>query len=402
MMTTSSSLPDPDPEQATATAGGTAPHTVDRGITIVIPTFNEAANIDELLSQISAALPQGHDTSVLFVDDSTDDTPEGIRKAAARIPLPVSLYHRPDRAGGLGGAVMEGIMRTESRWIVVMDADLQHPPSLLPDLIDRGERSGAELVVASRYMDGGSRRGLDSWYRVLVSGASTSLAKALFPKALRGVSDPMSGYFAIRREVVDQAQHADAPRPLGYKILLELIVRCRPRMITELAYEFHARHAGESKSTLAEGLRFLHHLFRLRSSGAVGRAIAFGLIGLSGFLPNLAVLWALTHYTALHYTAANAIAHQFGMAWNFVLIDKVLYRGRRRLNARTRFVGFAALANADLVIGLPVTVLLVSGLGLSPVPATATTLVLVFALRFLCVDRFLYRRSEGVRGMPVR
>lgn len=371
-------------------------NTVDTGpdheITLVIPTFNEADNIPELLDQITAAVPPGREVTVLFVDDSTDDTPEIIEKEALRMPLKVSVHHRSVPVGGLGGAVMEGIDRSGSRWVVVMDADLQHPPALLPELIEQGEETGAELVVASRYAGGGDRSGLANRYRVLVSGASTSAAKLLFPKALREVTDPMSGYFAIRRDVIGRAQGSGAPRPLGYKILLELIVRCRPRSVAEVPYDFGVRHAGESKSTVREGLRFLRHLIRLRTtSGTPSRALAFGAIGLSGFLPNLALLWFLTRTTGLHHTAAEVIANQAGMVWNFVLIELLLYRGRKPMGPRARLLSFVALANLDLVARIPLTLLLVSGFGLTPVPATALAMVFVFALRFLCVDRFLYR-----------
>ncbi|MEV7868920.1 glycosyltransferase [Streptomyces sp. NPDC088124] len=363
----------------------------DRGVTVVIPTFNEAANIPELLSRISASVPPGQETSVLFVDDSTDDTPEVIEKEAVRLPLKVSVHHRAEPAGGLGGAVMEGIALSGSRWIVVMDADLQHPPALLPELIAKGEEAEAELVVASRYAGGGDHSGLGTRYRVLVSGVSTSVTKALFPRALRDVTDPMSGYFAIRRDLVGRAQGTGAVRPLGYKILLELIVRGRPRSVAEVAYNFGVRHAGESKSTVREGVRFLRHLLRLRSSGTPTRALAFGAIGLSGFLPNLAVLWALTHRTGLHYTAAEVIANQVGLLWNFVLIERLLYRGHKHMGPRTRLLSFVALANADLVARIPLMMLFVSGFGLTPIPATALAMALVFTLRFLCVDRFLYR-----------
>ncbi|MFF0221633.1 glycosyltransferase [Streptomyces sp. NPDC004629] len=390
-MTTSSSPSESRLEPSVPEADKATDSTAEHGVTIVIPTYNEAANIAELLSRISASVPPGQETSVLFVDDSTDDTPEVIQKEAARLPLEVSVHHRADPVGGLGGAVMEGIARSNTRWIVVMDADLQHPPALLPQLIAKGEESGAGLVVASRYTDGGNRSGLGSRYRVLVSGASTSLAKALFPRLLRDTSDPMSGYFAIRRELVGRAERSGALRPLGYKILLELIVRCRPHAIAEVAYDFGVRHAGESKSTVREGLRFLRHLIRLRTGGMPSRALAFGAIGLSGFLPNLAVRWVLTHSTDLHYATAEVVANQVGALWNFVFTDRLLYRGRGRLGRHTRLLSFIALANADLVVRIPLMVLLVSGVGLTPVPATAIALCLVSLLRFLCVDRFLYR-----------
>jgi dolichol-phosphate mannosyltransferase len=171
-------------------------------------------------------------------------------------------------------------------------------------------------------------------------------------------------------------------------------VRCRPRAVAEVPFDFGERFAGESKSTVREGLRFLHHLARLRLSGAPGRALAFGAIGASGFLPNLAVLWLLTHHTALHYTAAEVVANQFGVVWNFVLAEALIYRpGRapRRYGRSARLWGFVALANADLLARIPLMLLLVSQAGLTPVAATALALPTVFVLRFLCVDRFLYR-----------
>ena len=393
-MTTGAPRPVPPPALAAATTLPT--------VSLVVPTFNEAANIDELLSRICAALPPGGPAvEVLFVDDSTDNTPEVVRDAAMRCPIPVTVHHRSEPHGGLGGAVVEGIARTTAPWIVVMDADLQHPPHLVPELIAGGDRTGAELVVASRYADGGSRGGLAGGYRVLVSGASTFVAKAIFPRALRGVSDPMSGFFAIRREAVERGTRSEGLRPLGYKILLELAVRCRPRGVAELPYEFGERFAGESKSTIREGLRFLRHLALLRTAESRARMIAFGLVGASGFLPNLALLWLLIHGTGMHYIPAEIIANQAGLIWNFLIIDSLVYRDHRRQRRRSlRMLNFAALGNADLVVRIPLLALLVTALGIPPVPATALSLVVVFALRFVIVDRFLYRRRPPTGPSP--
>ncbi|MGW2919208.1 glycosyltransferase [Streptomyces angustmyceticus] len=371
-------------------------------VSLIVPTFNEAANIDELLDGVCAALPAGWDVEVLFVDDSTDDTPAVIQKAAVRCPVPVSVLHRDAPEGGLGGAVVAGIARTNRPWIVVMDADLQHPPGVLPELVEAGERTGAELVVASRYADGGSRGGLDGGYRMAVSGVSTMVTKALFPRLLRGVSDPMSGFFAIRREAVDRAGHGGGAgqdgglRPLGYKILLELAVRCRPRGVAEVPYEFGERFAGESKSTVREGLRFLRHLAELRSSDKRARMVAFGLIGVSGFVPNLLALWALTSATSLHYAVAEVLANQLGVLWNFALLDSLIYRDAKRGNWAGRLLGFAALSNADLLARIPLMMLLVERGGIGPVPATVVSLVVVFLVRFLLVDTLIYRRAGAM------
>jgi dolichol-phosphate mannosyltransferase len=231
-------------------------------ISLVIPTFNESANIGELLARLTTALPAQAPCEVIFVDDSTDDTPVVITEAAARSRLAVSVHHRELPEGGLGGAVALGLRQASAPWIVVMDADLQHPPTLVPDLVTAGQRADADLVVATRYADGGSRAGLDGGFRKFVSGGSTALAKVVFPRRLRNVSDPMSGFFAVRAASVD----ADLLQPLGYKILLELVVRCRLRQVTEVPYQFQDRFAGESKANFGEGLRFLRHLMVLRAS----------------------------------------------------------------------------------------------------------------------------------------
>lgn len=144
---------------APADAELTAPQVLTGSVTLVIPTFNEAGNIAELLRRLAAALPDHLPCEVLFVDDSTDDTPAVIEKAAADHPFPVSVLHRETADGGLGGAVVEGVKRADTDWIVVMDADLQHPPHLVPELVGEGLRTGADLVVASRYISGGSRPG---------------------------------------------------------------------------------------------------------------------------------------------------------------------------------------------------------------------------------------------------
>ncbi|MBT2458858.1 glycosyltransferase family 2 protein [Streptomyces sp. ISL-86] len=378
-------------------AGDPAPGSV----TLIIPTFNEAGNVEELLRRLAGFLPAHLPCEVLFVDDSTDDTPAVIEKAASECPFPVAVLHRETAEGGLGGAVVEGMLaigkeRAATDWIVVMDADLQHPPHLVPELVGEGERTGADLVVASRYIPGGSRAGLAGSYRVAVSRGATWLTKGLFPRALRGISDPMSGFFAMRRSVVT----ADALRPLGYKILLELAVRCRPAKVAEVPFVFQDRYAGESKSTAREGLRFLTHLAALRSATPVARMIGFGLIGLSGFVPNLAALWLLTH-AGMHYLPAEIVANQAGVLWNFVLIEALLFRDRRRHRHWADRVGrFALLANADLLLRIPLIAVFVGKFGMAVLPATALALVTTFVLRFAATEALVYlpRRSGRTSG----
>ncbi|MEU7320484.1 glycosyltransferase family 2 protein [Streptomyces griseoviridis] len=362
-------------------------------VTLVVPTFNESANIRELLRQIAESVPSQLPCEVVFVDDSTDDTPDVIREAARHCPFPVTVLHRAEPVGGLGGAVVEGLRAATSEWIVVMDGDCQHPPFLVPELVATGERTGAGLVVASRYIEGGSRAGLAGGYRVAVSRAATWLTKSLFPRGLRGISDPMSGFFAIRRADIT----ADTLKPLGYKILLELAVRGRPARVGEVPFVFQDRFAGHSKSGAREGLRFLRHLIGLRTASPAARLIGFGLIGASGFLPNLLGLWALTR-AGLHYVPAEIAANQLGVAWNLVLIEHLLFRDRRgHRRWWDRACRFALLANADLVLRIPLIALLVHRFGMGALGATALALAITFVLRFVGTEALVYlpRRGRG-------
>jgi dolichol-phosphate mannosyltransferase len=265
----------------------------------------------------------------------------------------------------------------------------------VPELVAAGERSRADLVVASRYIRGGSREGLAGGYRIAVSRGATWLTKALFPRRLRGISDPMSGFFAIRRSVVT----ADVLKPLGYKILLELAVRCRPEQVEETPFVFQERFAGESKSTAKEGLRFLGHLAALRTASPVARMLAFGLIGLTGFVPNLAALHALTS-AGMHYLPAEIVANQFGVAWNFLLIELLLFRHRREHRHWADRAGrFALLANADLLLRIPLIALFVSRLDMAVVSATALALLTTFVLRFAATEALVYlpRRTRRTK-----
>ncbi|WP_376697786.1 glycosyltransferase [Streptomyces eurocidicus] len=396
-----SGLPAAFPSPTRTRAPGTGAATV----TVIVPTFNESANVREFLRRLTEALPARFPCDVLFVDDSTDDTVEAIREAARSCPYPVSVIHRREPVGGLGGAVVEGMRgglrggAPEPGWFVVMDGDLQHPPALVPDLVEAGLREGADLVVASRYRPGGSRAGLAGGHRVAVSRAATWLAKGAFPRLLKGVSDPMSGFFAIRREAVARAG-ADTLRPLGYKILLELAVRCRPAVVTELPFAFQDRFAGESKSTAREGLRFLGHLAALRTASSVARMLLFGLIGLTGFLPNLLGLQLLTT-AGLHYLPAEIVANQFGVLWNFLLIEVLLFRDRRRHRHWADRVGrFALLANADLLLRIPLIAFFVGSLRLGVLPATAAALLTTFVLRFAATEALVYLPRKSTSARP--
>lgn len=355
-------------------------------LSLVIPTYNERENIGELLGQLGRLL-DGAETEIIFVDDSSDDTPAVIEAAATSCPIPVRVRHRESPYGGLGGAVVEGLRMAQGAWVVVLDADLQHPTDVVPELVATGERAGADLVVATRYAGGGDRAGLASGYRRAVSGGSTLLAKTLFRRALAPVSDPMSGFFAVR----DASLEPDRLQPLGYKILLELIVRTRPGRVAEVPYTFAARHAGQSKSSLREGVRYLRHLTLLRFGRIRARLLGFGLIGLTGILPNLLTLWLLASVAGTHYLPAAIVANQVAIGWNFALTNALLYRGAPRRHSLVARLGrFTLLNNADLLVRIPMLGLLVSVAHVNVLAANALTLVAMFLLRFAVINRAIF------------
>lgn len=224
---------------------------------VIIPSFNEEGNVAELVRQLEHELA-GRDGEVLYVDDSTDGTPDEVRAAADRCALPVSVHHRDVARGGLSGAVVEGIRRTDREVVVVMDGDLQHPPSVIPTLLGLLD-GGAGIAIASRYTHDGEASGLASVRRRAVSSAATWLSHLVLREALRGCSDPMTGFFAVRRAQLD----LDRLDPSGFKILLE-VLGTHDLQIAEVPFTFRRRHAGSSKATLRQGGLFLRQLVALR------------------------------------------------------------------------------------------------------------------------------------------
>ena len=239
-------------------------------LTVLVPTRNEAANVAKLLDDLSRAL-EGIAAEVVFVDDSDDATPAVIEAEASRIAptLPTRLLRRErgQRTGGLAGAVVEGLRLARGRWVCVMDGDLQHPPAVVPRLLQMARDQGASLVVASRYCGDGDSSGLSSRGRRVISRSTTALTKSMFPKRLGGITDPMSGFFLFERDRVD----VDVLKPMGFKILLEIATRTPHLRLAEVPYVFAPRHAGTTKARTSEGVRFGGHLLRLRCATAVRR-----------------------------------------------------------------------------------------------------------------------------------
>jgi dolichol-phosphate mannosyltransferase len=385
---------------ATTTAPRVPPAQPGGGrLTVVVPTYNERDNMAPLLARLGAALA-GVPARVLVVDDSDDGTADVVRSLAPSASLPVDVLHRPAglRPGGLGGAVLAGLRASDTEYVVVIDGDLQHPPEVVPQLLYRALEARADVVVASRYIDGGSGEGLAGLRRRIVSQGATALAKTAFPVRLRGCSDPMSGFFLVRREAVDP----DVLRPDGFKILLEILGRHGRLRLAEVPFTFGERHAGDSKARLSQGLVYLRHLARLRIAAGVARFGAFLLVGVSGLVPNLLVT-ALLLGTGVHYALATSAATAVAATWNFVVADTLVFRSRRSRRVHHRWLGYLGLGAADIAVRVPVVALLVEVAHAAPLPASVASIVLAGLLRFLVVDRWLYPHTTppASAGFPV-
>ena len=224
-------------------------------IAVIVPTFNERGNPGPLVEQVTAALGSVP-FRIVFADDSTDRTTREIDDLARANPA-VSLNHSPTRRG-LARAVAEVLDDRTEETVVVMDGDLQHPPSIVPQLIAALD-AGADIAVASRYATGGHELGLSGPLRRLVSRESSRVARVMLPAAQR-TSDPLSGFFAFRRAILAGA----TLQPVGFKILLEILVRSDASRVVDVPYTFDRRLRAASKASTLEGMRFLRHLLRLR------------------------------------------------------------------------------------------------------------------------------------------
>src|ERR671910_2668349 len=271
-------------------------------LTLVVPTRNEAENIPKLVHELRESLSE-LDYRVVFVDDSTDETPEviqGLSEHDARIRL--VRREGAERYGGLSTAVTTGIelFSGASEYTCVMDADLQHPPEKVREMLEIARRSDADVVVASRYAPGGSYAGLDGRMRRAVSVGSKYLAQVVFKEA-RKTSDPMTGFFLLKNEAISGIQF----RPTGFKVLLEILV-CAPDLkVVEAPFDFRVRHAGVSKATLRQGFDYLTHMLSLFwYVPSAGRFWKFCLVGASGVLVNMVTLIVLAEVFDAHKVIA--------------------------------------------------------------------------------------------------
>lgn len=300
-------------------------------LTVVIPAYRERDNIAPLLAALDSAL-QGEDwETIVVVDDAADGTEQVVRERAQQ-DRRVRCIHRIGRRG-LASACIEGMLASSAPYIAVMDADLQHDESLLRALVEALKSGDADVAVASRYMEGASTGELKA-SRVRISRLASSLGRLL----CRDLTDPMSGFFVLRRSFLERVVRRLYGR--GFKILLDLVAAEKGRLrVTELPYRMRSRVRGESKlgaRVVAEF--FLLILYHLSGRLVPARFFLFGAVGLTGVGVHVAVLWAAYNVAGTGFLASQALATWVAMTSNFFLNNAFTY-GDRRLHGRRLWRG---------------------------------------------------------------
>jgi dolichol-phosphate mannosyltransferase len=291
-------------------------------LTIVVPTFNEKANIPILVERL-AQLLTAYDWELIFVDDNSPDGTAAAARVIGEADSRVRCIRRIGRRG-LAGACLEGMLASQARYVAVMDADLQHDEGLLVPMLEALREGRADVAVASRYLYGGSAAGL-SKQRSRVSRGSNALVRLLLGIDL---TDPMSGHFMIRRDALEAI--APSLSTQGFKILLDILATARGSLRTiELPSTFRERQHGESKLDSKIALDFAALVTAKLTNDAVSaRFLLFCLVGLSGIGIHLAILSALL-IADLSFGVAQALATIGAIAWNFVLNNLFTYRDQR-------------------------------------------------------------------------
>lgn len=341
-------------------------------LSVVLPTYNEAANVGPLLQELRSVL--GDDAELLVVDDdSQDGTADVARRAGARV-----IVRKDER--GLATAVVRGLAEARGDHVVVMDADGQHPVEAVARMHAKAQATGADMVIGSRYVEDGSDQAFGAVRRV-ISGGAKLLSHISLPQVRRHkLTDPMSGLFLVRRDAVD----LDALRPKGYKILLEILARCPVERVEEVGFEFQDRRGGDSKLGPTVILQYLIHVLALGWQQPENqRLFRFGMVGLTGVVVNLGLLTLLTEVAGLFYLLSAAISVEASIVTNFLLNDAWTFRDRREGHRLTRLAKFNTVSLLALGLNIATLAFLAEVVGLHYLVAEAFAILVTFTFNYL-------------------
>jgi dolichol-phosphate mannosyltransferase len=336
---------------------GVAPSSGDTGVVVslVLPTYNEGKNITAVIEQLVPVFDSVKNLEyeiIVVDDDSPDRTWEIALGLTDRIPQLRVIRRQGER--GLSTAVIRGWQIAQGRVLAVMDADLQHPPEVVANLCREMQR-GADLGIASRHVEGG---GVSDWslVRRIISRGAQLIGFCLLPEVIGRISDPMSGFFMIRRTSIQDRQLS----PLGYKILVEVLGRGKVGWIAEVPYTFRERAEGTSKLTNKIYFEYFQHLFRLRLYLLqVSSFFRFCVVGASGVVIDMSILYLLSDPSTLHWglTRSKFLAAEAALLNNFIWNDMWTFGGIAReqntMGQRVkRFLKFNAICSLGIFFNI--------------------------------------------------
>ncbi|HEX3032680.1 MAG TPA: glycosyltransferase family 2 protein [Bacillota bacterium] len=352
-------------------------------LSIVIPTYNEGENVARITERITASLA-GQSFEIIFVDDSTDNTPALLDKLQVQDSR-VRVIHREGERG-LATAVVRGFTEAAGDVLTVMDGDLQHPPELLPTLLDYIYQ-GYDLVIPSRFVPGGSDGGLNTWRRIV--SKSARLMAWLSLRKTRVASDPMGGFFMCRRHVIQGVQLT----PIGWKILLEILVKGHYQLPVEIPYQFQAREMNMSKMSIHQQLLFVQHLMRLVSgSPEDSRFWKFCLVGLSGVVVNFAVYILLVEGARLNVVLAGILSALVAMFSNFWLNDRITWKQQKGQSLYIRLAKFYIYCSLGITINALILALLHDKLGLNYLLSNLAGIIVATLWNFSANNRWTWNQ----------
>ncbi|HTZ71975.1 MAG TPA: glycosyltransferase family 2 protein [Acetobacteraceae bacterium] len=336
-------------------------------LTVVVPCYNERANVAPMVARLGATLA-GVGWEAIFVDDDSPDGTAAEVRAIAAIDPRVRCIRRVGRRG-LASAVIEGALASSAKFIAVIDGDLQHDETRLPVMLAILKAGEADIIIASRFAEGGDAAGLSSGFRHKLSAAAIRIADSMLPARL---SDPMSGFFMLEQSRFERL--APNLTGQGFKILLDLLLSARGQLrVREIGATFHARAAGESKLSPLVMLQFGALLLDKTFNGVVPlRFLAFALVGAFGVLVNLAVL-GLAGAAGMGFDAAQLTGTIAAMVANFELNNVLTYRDQQLRGARMwrGLALFMVVCGVGGVANIGIARALYHAEGAGPTPAAA-------------------------------
>ena len=361
-------------------------------LSLVVPTYNERENITLLLERIHKSLSDYNYELIVVDDNSPDGTSELARSLASKYPLKV-IVRTNER--GLASAVVVGFKQARGDILGVIDADLQHPPEFIPALI-KAVRDGADVAIASRYIQGG---GIEGWTfkRKIISRGAKIPANILLTSA-RKIKDPLSGFFLFRKRVIDGAVLS----PTGYKILLEVLVRGKANRVVEVPYTFKERERGKSNLTAKEQINYLSHLSRLAwEEGGVRRFIKFCIVGASGFGVNVGLLALFVEIAGMNKVWAQIPSYQISILTNFAFNEFWTFSDRRTPGLRSflmRAIKFNLVSQVGWGINLGVYYLALNVAGIYYIVSQIIAIAVATMWNFLSNVIWTWRTKPNKEG----